>query len=240
MNKIIAEDFSGALLKWARTQFDKELRSDFQRARTFDSFRSQRDLAVLLDRSKSELEILARVLPLQVLANTPDANKRLRTLRANEIESVEKLQRDRHKDYLKHFDEGLGYLRRFDSLQGRAEFKTACKKGREIIKETARSINCEATGAANGEWGLIFYTAQWRIAVSLNLARWLELSYSISISGKASHHNVCLHHIFLAVLGFGAGSWDIPNSEQFPDKLLKSIEFALWHKSEYERIIQGL
>src|SRR4051794_21084781 len=99
MSFVTDQNLNDLILKWARDQFAYELRSDFQRARNFDSFLSQRQLDVLLDRPKVQLETLAHVLPLNVLNNSPTQNERRSLLPAKEKEAVEKLRMDYDNDH---------------------------------------------------------------------------------------------------------------------------------------------
>jgi len=240
MNPVTSESFSILKLEWARKQFLSELVSDFQRCRTFDSFRSQRQIEVLLDRPREQLVILARVLPLKILSNHPTNNERLSSLSAKEQEAVEALRNDYEKDHTKHFQQHVLNIARKDHPEVKAEFNAATRNGNNLIKEIAARFNCELAGAARGEWGLIFYEQDLRITLSLKLGRNMELEYYLSISDKAFSRSLCFHDRYLGVLGIGSSEWNVETADQFPDKLVKGAEFALWHKNEYEKIISDI
>jgi hypothetical protein len=86
--------FDAQLLEWARKRFDEEIRSDFARIRAFDSPMTKDHLSVLLQQTPEHLCILARVLPLGVSWETPDAIERRNRLSNDEKEAVEKLRLD--------------------------------------------------------------------------------------------------------------------------------------------------
>ena len=178
-----------------------------------------------------------QVLPLQVLPKTTITDERLRSLPEEDVEALEQLRDDYHNDHLRHFAQHVRDVAWKDSKEAKAEFNVASRRGNDLIKKLASGWNCEVAGAARGEWGLIFHRQHLRIAVSLKLGRNMELAYNISISDDVFAISLCFRHHYLGALGIGSSAWIVETANQFPDKLLKATEFALWHKSEYDRMI---
>jgi hypothetical protein len=230
------ERFNACVLRWARERFAEELQTDFARAECFDNPRSREMLSVLRKRPVEDLKTLAEVLPLGVLSESPDAIERHNRLSPEVKVVVEKLNTDLDKDYREHFYESVAYLNRKDDKKIKAQFNIASQKGNQMVKEIASRWNCEAAGAARGEWGLILRKDWRRITISLKLARNMELGYGISISNLAASRRIG-GGSYGGLLGFGIGGWDIESAEQFSGKLLKAIDFAWWQVQEFEKLI---
>jgi hypothetical protein len=238
MDEFSIERFEHLVLEWARAAFAEEVRSSFQRAQGFDAFQTQRLLTILRERSQAELQLLARVLPLQVFNLSADCLERRRQLPAEEREVVERFRADLDRDRREHFSQGVAVLDRMNKRETKQEFNVACRQGEQIVKEIAVQRSCVAASAARGEWGLIFEVTDLKIVLCLKLARWMELGYSISINSTAPVFRHLFRSEYLADLGIGGGSWNIPSSNEFPHKLQKACEFALWHLGEYRKLIE--
>jgi hypothetical protein len=238
MIEMVIEQFNGRVVDWARSAFAEELRTGFRRSQTFDSFRTRRDLAILGERPRKQLELLAWVLPLQLLSNTPEVIERRNRLTAEEKEAVEQLCADYKTDHEEQFPLHVANIARRRDNEIKEQFNAASRKGNQIIKDIASEWKCDSVGAARGEWGLIFVRDGLRMVVSLKLARNMDLAYDLSLSDQTGAHSIRFHDHYLGVLGVSYGSWFVENAGQFPDKLLAASEFAIWHKREYDKIIE--
>ncbi len=230
------ETFERSMLKWAKAAFQQEVRTDFQYISLFDSFASKRLLTILRQRSPEELEVLARVLPLQVLRLTPEAERLREELSARERHAVERLRADYDKDHFDHWADYVQVISRMDTKAGKQEFNAACRNGNVIVNEIASQRGWVPATAARGEWGLVLEKDGLRITLSFKLARWMELDYGISIWDKKNVRCVRSRAQYLGDLGIG-GCWNVPGAREFPEKMIDASNFAIWHWHQYEIIL---
>jgi hypothetical protein len=156
MKIITAQDFDGPRLVWARNQFNQEIQSDFQRTQQFDGSRAKEHLARLRKQSPEQLAILARVLPLGVFWQTPDALERRKLLGVEERAAVGKLIADYKSEMRGSFQERLQKKRdRRRNLEHKKLIKELVKDGRKIHREIGKQKDLEVATAGPGEWGLI-------------------------------------------------------------------------------------
>ncbi len=232
--------FNAAVLEWARLGFAEELRTNFERAEQFDNVRNREMLSVLRRQSAEDLGFLAKVLPLGVFRESPDDINNRNRLPSEERQAVEKLRADFDHEYRVHFYEHTArFARRHDKLI-KEQFNIASRKGNAMIKEIASQWEADAVGAARGEWGLILRKDWLKITVSLKLARYMEMGYHVGVSNLTSSERFRFHDSYLGVLGFGMGQWDIETADQFPEKLLRAAEFAMWHVRQYEELLDKI
>jgi hypothetical protein len=45
---------------------------------------------------------------------------------------------------------------------------------------------------------------------------------------------------YLMALGIGAGSWSVKSRDELNEKFLRAVDFATWHATEYEIIINRI
>lgn len=235
-----AQEFNARLFEWAKTCFLEEAATGFRRAQKFDALRSQRYLAVLRQRPETDLEILARVLPKQVLFDSPRDVARRNALPPNEKAPVERLHSDLKTDQQEHSSAYIMELAGRHHSEVKREFNVASQIGSELVGEIAKEQECEAVRAARGEWGLIFVRHDVRYCVSVNLTRYMLIDYSLSLSNCNSSYSVRFHDNYLGVLGIGGGEWFVRNAQHFPEQLRKAVDFALWHREEYEKMAENV
>jgi hypothetical protein len=240
MPRLSKEKVDAAVLAWARSAFEEELRTDFRRAGTFDDPFSQNLIEVFLRRPKAEIQILAEVLPLGVFWETPTSQQKRDLLPTEARQAVERLRRDYDRHCMQHQTERLQRLQRIRGKHDEKverEFKRAVRNGSAAIETIANRWKCQIGRASPGEWGLIQDTNWGRWVVSLNLSRGMVLSYSVSIF-DSELLSVRFHDNYLVELGLGSGFWNVENAEVCAEKLLTAMEFARWHVDEYEGLIK--
>jgi hypothetical protein len=231
------ERFNSRVLQWARACFEEELQSDFKRVCTFDSAANREIISLLRSQSADDLKILQYVLPTGVFSESPDAINRRKQLGPRERNAVEKLRSDFDQECRKHFQEHVARIARKDDKTVKEQFNLASREGNNIIKNIASELKCEVGSGARGEWGLIFLSSMLRTTVSLDLARNMELGYRVGVFDLSSSRSIRFHDTYLGLLGFGIGQWDVGTADKFPEKIHTAIKFALWHVSEYDKML---
>jgi hypothetical protein len=195
-------------------------------------------MLVLRMQPPDTLDILARVLPLGVFWERPEALVRRASLPRHERRAVEGFRADYNAYCHDHFAEQVTRVTQADDPKVLERFKTASRKGKEMVEQIADQWACNPAHAGPGEWGLLSQREGLRIAVSLNLGRNMSLSYHISMFDVAGSRTIRFHDDYLSVLGLGTGSWAVRPVDHFPDKLLRTSEFARWHVEEYEKLLR--
>lgn len=237
MTRLSKEGVDAAVLAWAKSAFEEELRTGLRRVSTFDDPFSQNLIEVFLRRPKAEIQILAEVLPLGVFWETPTSQRKRDLLPTEARQAVEHLRRDYDRHHMKHQAEYIQRLRGKHDEQAKKDFQRALRKARSTIETIATRWKCQIGRASPGEWGLIQDTNWGRWVVSLNLGRGMSLTYRISIF-DSELLTIRFHDNYLVELGLGNGSWNVENADSCAEKLLTAIEFARWHVDEYENLIK--
>ena len=232
-------EFNARVLEWAKRTFLDEVHSGFLRSKTFDADRTVEQLTALRKQPLEHLRILAQVLPLRLISETPDAVERRKQLTPEQAQAVEQLRADYDAEWRKHWARSIDRLASANRIEVQREFKTAAKKGKLELKQIASVWNCEAVTAGPGEWGLICRRKWGRFTVSLNLGRAMTLGYTLSVLAN-DLHSIRYQDHYLGVLGVGAGEWNVQSAEDLPVKFEKATSFAKWHLEEYEAIIEQL
>ncbi|HEX3627667.1 MAG TPA: hypothetical protein VH280_19845 [Verrucomicrobiae bacterium] len=240
MQIITIQDFDGPALAWARNQFDQEIQSDFQRTRQFDGSRAKEHLALLRRQSPEQLAILARVLPLGVFWQTPDAHEKRSQLSAEERTAVEKLIADYNSEKYGSFQKLLQkkWDHRRNPEHGKL-IKELVKDGRKIHREIGEQKDLELATSGPGEWGLIGRRNWGRFVISINLGGAPSLSYRMGLY-NATGDRIRFYDHYLMALGIGAGAWSVRDRSELSEKFLRAVDFATWHANEYEVIINRI
>jgi hypothetical protein len=239
MGHVSVKRFGELRLAWARAQFAQELRTDFQRARMFDSPLTVEVLSALLRQPREKLRILAEVLPLDVFSEAPPMLERRSRLPDEARTAVEAFRSDYDRVYQEHLYDHVKFISRSDDQEVQRDFRAAARTGNRMVMEIADRWKCGVDGGAPGEWGLIFKRDWGRLTVSLSLSRQMTVAYSVTFFDPA-FNRVRLHDDFLIALGICAGSWIVEGLENFPAKFSQASDFARWHLYEYERIIEKI
>lgn len=239
MNILTKEAFDAAVVEWAKQEFFKEIKSDFERARKFDSLRSKLQLSVIRRQSPERLRLLSQLLPSQVYWQSPDADRRREKLSGEQRSLIHDVMEDYNKVHRERNDELLQDLYRADEAEIKEQFMIANQAGKAIVTSIALNHKYRAARAGSGEWGLIAERAWGRITVSLNLERTMHLTYRVHIRNSQGDEVRSLDN-YLYVLGFGVGGWKVDSADSISDKLMKAWDFASWHVGEYEAIIARL
>jgi hypothetical protein len=236
MRTVSVQEFDALLLKWARDQFIQELSSDFRRSKQYDGLRAKEQLAVIQNQSPEQLAVLSRVLPLGVFWETPNAIKVRKQLTIEERQPVERLRADYHAEHNRNYNQHMELLRREHHPEIKKLFRSATREGNNLQNKIGKQRNLVVARAGAGEWGFIKEQSWGRVTISINLSRFLTLSYMISIKNNLGE-TIRFHDHYLGVLGIGGGDWQIDNENEFGIKFIKACEFALWHAGEYEGLI---
>jgi hypothetical protein len=237
MKVITEKDFGPLLLNWARKQFEQEIHSDFQRTQQYDGQRAKEHLKVLRQQSPKQLAILARVLPLEVFWETPDAIERRNQLAIEEREAVEKLRADYNTECRGNFMQKV--QKRWHAKNDpeiKKQFEEAAEEGKQFHRQVAEQRNLEVATAEPGEWGLIAYKNWGRIVISINLGTGMSMSYRIGLYNFMGEV-IRFHDHYLRALGIGSGNWSVENRNMLGEKFLMAVDFAVWHTSQYEEIV---
>jgi len=236
MDELYKQRFDAHLLEWARNVFAEELQSDFCRARAFDSPRTSRQLTALRKQPTEQMQILARVLPLQVFGNTPDRQERRSRLLPVERAAVEKLMADYDDADNECWTASVEAIARAGTKHAKAQFVEAAARGSVVASEIASRWKCELATAGRGEWGFIFNRSWGRFVVSIVLGRLRVVGYTLSMF-DAALHSIRFNDHYLGVLGIGAGAWVVDSAAACEKKVLKAADFAYWHLQEYDKIV---
>ncbi len=241
MKTVTADEFGKPLLAWARDQFKQEVLSDFQRIQQFDGSRAKMYLDLLRRQSPIQLAILAHVLPLEVLWETPPALERRRKLGVEERAAVEKLWADYKAEHYAHFNSNVQKRRDArHSPEIKQLFRETAKEGSRIHKQIAKEKNLEPATAGPGEWGLIGRRSWGRFVISINLGIvGMSLSYRMAVY-NATPDVIRDYDHYLRVLGIGAGNWSVKDKSELNEKFVKAADFALWHANEYDVLINSI
>jgi len=237
MNDLSKERFDARLLEWARSAFVEELQTNFRRASAFDSPEAQRQLVVLRRQPPEHMPVLARVLPLGVWYDVPNAEQLRSRLTHQELLAVEQLRSEYfHQENHEYMLERVEALRRADSPEVKSQFGAAVRIGNAKVREIASQFGYELATAGPGEWGLICARNWGRFTISLNLKRGMTVGYTLGMSDPRLHR-IRFHDNYLLVLGIGYGEWVVESPDYFVGKLLRAVEFANWHLQEYDKLV---
>lgn len=233
----LKQEFDKQALRWAYDAFQQEIETNFQRARAFDSLYSSRCIQLLANRPKEDLKVLADVLPRGVLYDNAVGLARRNSLSPEQKATVERLRADLKHDDRRRTD---GQFSKMYHKEVKNEFNLAARVGNRVMKDYADRSEYEFSTGARGEWNLRILNDDFIYCISIKLARYMILDYFIGVSMSEISRRIRFRDNYLGMLGFAKGEWVIESAGQFDIKLMKAIEFALWHRGEYEKILMEI
>ena len=220
--------------------FEEELRSGFRNLNRFDDPWNQEISEVLRKRPASQLEILARVLPLGVFWERTSNIEKRQQLQNEEREVVAQLRIDYDRLCKERFSAQVERVSKSRSCATSEEFRSAIKIGKRKVEEISSQWACEFVTAGEGEWGIVSRRSSVTTTVSLNLGPDFSLRYHIGIFDTIRSRSLRSQDDYFKVLGLGAGGWKIAQLDQVAEKIDQISEFASWHLQEYRRIFRDI